>query len=137
MSHLRYATLIFAFLAFVAGPAAAMAGDLGPTSRATAIISITIPAHVEARQATHAGTNDTNPNGQMLCITESRQLGSYRIALVAATDGKSGPGIVPLELSNDVTFECGPPGSAALASLTRDEVSGMSSRPLTLLIIPD
>lgn len=125
MTHRTWATLALAFLTLITRPAAARAGDLGSTSQATAIISVTIPAHVEARGA--AAKSSMNSNDNTLCITGVRQLGSYRIELVASAD--------------DIAFECGASGDAALASVTVDEKlqrsSGTPSRPLTLLVIPD
>jgi hypothetical protein len=142
--HWTWASPIGAFLSAIAIPATAMAGDLAPTSRADAIISITIPAHIWTAEALPNAGQGGSLNDDFFCISNSHQFGSLRIALISRTSGTTGA-VVPLELSPEFAREsglkCGPSESALVIPGTHQgnlrPLSGTASEPATLLIIPN
>jgi hypothetical protein len=117
----RYA-LALAWLLAPSAPAAA--GDLGPTSRGTVSISITIPPHV--RVSRPAGSAPSDLRG--LCV-DGIGLGEYRVRILNAAGSQLGQDMLPGRLGG-----CASLGATAIANAA---VGPAESGPMTLLIVPD
>jgi hypothetical protein len=136
--------LVGTSLSLTSVPAIAMAGDLAPTSRSTAFISITIPPHLWMSRAPLDAKHSGGPDEQFFCISNSHQTDSYRLAVISPTSGKSG-GTVPLELNSQLArqarIRCGVSGSAfAIPRTDQGHSPRMLDAPSenpTLLVIPN
>lgn len=120
----------------------AEAGILGPTSRNTVSISVTVAPHVvvsEVSRPTRLAAGDT---ATALCIG-SRGLTAYRATLLARIDGRSEAIDLPLVRKGQLSADrqsCGQDVGAGatvhLDSRLAQAIRG-STEPATLLIIPD
>ena len=121
-------------------PMSAEAGVLGPTSRGTVSISITIAPHVvvsEASRPTQIALGDT---AEALCIG-SGGLTAYRATLLASIGGRSEAIDLPpvRKLPSDQYICRQEAGAGAAVHLDGRMVQAIrgSAEPATLLIIPD
>lgn len=129
----RRLDLLLFLSALGALPAAACAGELGPTSRGSVAISITIPPHVVVTPAAR-----TDPTGAEapLCISGAG-LARYRVERVQS-DPSANPGPPQMLPVGAEAFPsaCGA-NAHALAGLAPAIGESGSATPLTLLIVPD
>jgi hypothetical protein len=101
----------------------AAAGELGPTSRGTVSISITIPPHLSVLPS---GRSDRDrPPGLCMAANGTRE---YRVAIVGPSEFPGREDILPAR-----SGECAAATAAALAGTARTAAAG----PVTLLIVPD
>jgi len=121
-------------------PMSAEAGALGPTSRGTVSISITIAPHVVVSEASRPAQVAPGDTAEALCIGSSG-LTAYSATLLALIDGRSEAIDLPLvrKLPSDQHI-CGQEaGEGAAVHLDGRMVQAIrgSAEPATLLIIPD
>jgi hypothetical protein len=108
-------------VAFLLAPfTAAAAGELGPTSRGTVAISVTIPPHVSVRPSDAGGANQA----PRLCMA-ANVTGEYRLAIAGPSDLPV-RGFLPAR-----SGECLAPTAAALGRGADSAAPG----PITLLIV--
>lgn len=114
-------------------PAAACAGQLGPTSRGAVAISITIPPHVVV---TSAAPTDSAGAETPFCISGAG-LARYRVERIASdASAKPGPPRMLPVPAGALPVGCGAAGFG-LAGLASAIGETGSAAPLTLLIVPD
>jgi len=121
-------------------PMSAEAGALGPTSRGTVSISITIAPHVVVSEASRPTQIARGGTAEALCIGSSG-LTAYSAILLARVDGHSEAIDLPLvhKLPSDQHIcgqEAGEGGAVHLDGRMVQAIRG-SAEPATLLIIPD
>jgi hypothetical protein len=120
-SRARYALA----LAWVLAPfAPAAAGDLGPVSRGTVSISVTIPPHVRVSGSVGAVPSDLHA----LCLGGTG-LGDYRVRVLDSAGSQLGQDMLP-----GLSGGCAGPGATAIANAA---AGPPQSGPVTLLIVPD
>lgn len=140
MNRCRHSRIFVASAALVAAATAANAGTLGPTSRGSVSISITIPPHVRIASAA-PGAATAGPAGA-LCL-ETNGIHDYHVAVL----GSEGPALERPAVSPAPLFAAAPGGRAICGEGARmaviDAAGGLSGSarspqaPVTLLIIPD
>lgn len=119
-----------AFVVLAMVGSGASAGELGPTSRGTVSISITIAPHVEIGPSRAAASS-----GDGFCL---RPTGIRSFHLTVVPSGASSPATVPVPLSADGGALCAAAG-AARRLLTGASAAAASapSGAVTLLVTPD
>ena len=120
-SRARYA-LALAWLLVPLAPAAA--GELGPVSRGTVSISITIPPHVRVSRPAGATLSDSHG----LCLGGTG-LGDYRVRVLDSAGSQLGQDALPGRSGG-----CAGPGATAIVNAA---ASPAEAGPVTLLIVPD
>jgi hypothetical protein len=136
---LKRPTLLTAFVALTASAAAARAGELGPTSRDSVSISITIAPHVAVSRAPQ-GTDIASPDDAGFCV-ETNGMHDYHVAVLGAAGPARQQAAISRSLPAGGRMSCGGAGSVSFAGIDPSDgdprTSDHSSQAVTLLITPD
>lgn len=118
--------LVLPILLAAAIPSPALCGELGPTSRGSVTIRVTVPQHVEVASVAAAGSLSGTHSG--LCLVSNGTAARYRVSVVTATG--------PRNLVTLIGPSCGEASPALPLDVGADSARA-SGQPVTLLVAPE
>lgn len=118
-----------------------LCGELGPTSRGTVTIRVTIPQHIDVARHAPAAMAASGDAGQ-LCLVSNGTAAPYRVSVLAAQSeaesGAEAASMVDLMPVSPIGPSCGGQDgtSAGMALTAAVEHATTFGQPVTLLVAP-